>query len=58
MQDKTPINEKGQRHGYWETYYSNGKPHYKGNFINGKLHRYGLWELSNNLQLTRIYYAR
>ena len=58
MQDKTPINEKGQRHGYWETYYSNGKPHYKGNFINGKLH--GLWEryYLNGQLIYKEYYSR
>ena len=40
--DITPINEKGERHGYWESYYSNGQLKYKGNFVNGKQH--GYWE--------------
>ena len=34
--DKTPRNNKNQRHGLWETYYDNGQLRYKGNYINGK----------------------
>jgi|AntAceMinimDraft_18_1070375.scaffolds.fasta_scaffold154723_4 antitoxin component YwqK of YwqJK toxin-antitoxin module len=34
--DKEPKNELGQLHGLWETYWGNGKPALKGNFINGK----------------------
>ena len=37
-----PINEKGERHGYWEEYYSNGQLWCKGNYVNGKQH--GYWE--------------
>ncbi len=36
------LNDKGQRHGYWEDYYLNGNLLSKGNFINGK--RDGYWE--------------
>ena len=42
IQDKQPYNEKGQRHGYWELYHSNGKLAYKGIYINGE--DYGLRE--------------
>ena len=42
MQNKTPRNEKGQAHGLWEIYYSNGNLLYKGECINGK--RHGPWE--------------
>jgi antitoxin component YwqK of YwqJK toxin-antitoxin module len=38
----TPINEKGERHGYWEQYWGNGQLWYKGNFVNGS--RHGCWE--------------
>jgi len=31
-----PINNKGQRHGYWEWYYRNGNLWYKCFFHNGK----------------------
>ena len=31
----------GERDGYWEDYWSNGKPCFKGNYLNGKEH--GLW---------------
>ena len=41
--DKTPKNEKGEEHGYWEVYYFNGQLGYKGNYINGK--EDGYWEL-------------
>ena len=40
--DKKPFNNKHQRHGLWEYYYSNGQLHYKGNYTNGKID--GLWE--------------
>ena len=52
----TPYNEKGKAHGYWESYYSNGKLRYKGKYINGKQH--GYWEEYHyNGQLKeKIYY--
>jgi len=34
--DITSYNTKGQRHGYWERYFSNGKLRYKCLYINGK----------------------
>ena len=37
-----PINDKGQRHGYWEYYHPNGTLMYKGNYVNGN--RYDYWE--------------
>ena len=36
------YNDKGQKHGYWETYWGNGQLRYKGSFLNGKMH--GDWE--------------
>jgi hypothetical protein len=42
MLDKEPLNDKGDAHGIWESYYDNGQLHYKGEFINGI--RHGLWE--------------
>ena len=36
------FDEKGNRHGYWERYWSNGKLTYKGNYVNGN--RHGYWE--------------
>jgi len=35
--DLIPKNHKGQRHGYWEVYWSNGELWRKCVFINGKL---------------------
>ena len=35
-------NTKGQKHGPWEQYHSNGKLDYKGLFVNNLEH--GLWE--------------
>lgn len=40
--DITPINEKGERHGYWELYYSNGNIWIKRDYVNGIAH--GLFE--------------
>jgi antitoxin component YwqK of YwqJK toxin-antitoxin module len=42
-QDKTPFNKQSQPHGYWESYHSNGKLCYKGNYINGKEDGYWEW---------------
>jgi len=36
------LNDKGQRHGQWEDYWSNGNLWSKGNYNNGE--RYGYWE--------------
>ena len=36
------YNDKGERHGPWEEYYSNGKLYWRKNYVNGKLH--GLYE--------------
>jgi len=44
-EDITPENAKGEEHGYWEIYHSNGKLCYKCVYINGKLN--GFSELYN-----------
>ncbi len=36
------YNDKGEKHGYWEIYFSNGQLFYKGNFVDGYEH--GYWE--------------
>ena len=36
------FNEKGERHGLWKDYHSNGQIQYKITYANGK--RHGLWE--------------
>ena len=36
------YDEKGNRHGYWESYHDNGQLYYKGNYVNGN--RHGYWE--------------
>ena len=43
--DKTPYNEKGEPHGYWEVYWGDGNIAFKGNYINGE--KNGLWEHYN-----------
>ncbi len=54
--DITPYNDKGEKHGSWEYYWSNGQLSYKGNFVAGKEH--GSWEVYwNNGQLKeKTYY--
>jgi len=39
----TPINKEGRPHGYWESYFTNRKLFYKGNYINGNAD--GYWEI-------------
>ena len=35
-----PYNDKGQRHGYWEVYWSDGDIAFKRYYLNGKLSGY------------------
>jgi len=42
-EDKKPRNTKGQRHGYWESYYYNGQIMHKCIFINGKINGFEEW---------------
>ena len=58
MQDKTPRNEKDQRHGHWEIYHANGNIYHRAIYINNE--PYGLWEwhqLKVKL-IFRRYYAK
>ena len=34
------YNAKGEKHGYWESYWNNGNLWYKGNYVDGKEHGY------------------
>jgi antitoxin component YwqK of YwqJK toxin-antitoxin module len=36
-----PFNAKGQAHGYWKVYFTNGTLAYKGLFVNDK--QIGVW---------------
>ena len=61
MQNKKHFNEKGERHGCWENYYTNGYIRYKMNWVNGIV--FGYWELNplpylNKKTTTKRYYAR
>ena len=55
--EKNQYNNKDQEHGYWESYRSNGKPIYKGEYINGN--RTGYWEWYDNYGklMIQIFYA-
>jgi len=46
------LNDKGERHGYWEFYYPNGNISRKGYFVNDKFH--GYWE--DYFQNGRLYW--
>ena len=54
--DITPYNDKGEKHGYWEDYYSNGQLCYKGDYVAGK--RHGSWEryYDNGQLYSKCYY--
>jgi hypothetical protein len=54
MRGKRFYNDKGQEHGPWSMVLEDG--YYEGHYLNGI--RYGLWELSYTVTLTRIYYAK
>jgi antitoxin component YwqK of YwqJK toxin-antitoxin module len=50
------YNAKGERHGYWEEYRSNGNLWYKGNFVDGKQHGYwGIYYDNGNLSYKGTY---
>lgn len=50
-----PRNDKGQAHGYWESYWDNGNPWYKGSYHNNK--QIGYWrDYSNNKLLLKTYF--
>jgi len=38
--DILPYNDKGEKHGYWEKYHSNGDLMYKCFYVNGRLNGY------------------
>ena len=40
MQDNKPYNGKGQAHGNWEVYYTNGQLHFKGLFVDDDVQGY------------------
>ena len=52
----TSFNEKGQRHGYWELYFSSGQLSHYGYYYNDK--KIGLWISSkfNARNECKIYY--
>lgn len=58
MQDKTPLNENKQPHGFWEVYWTNANLWYKGNFINNEA--YGYFESYSPVGKlhNKIYYAK
>jgi antitoxin component YwqK of YwqJK toxin-antitoxin module len=57
MKSITPHNKKGERHGYWERYYTNGKPLFKGHYHNNE--RIGYWEFYdfNGILEEQIFYS-
>jgi len=38
-----PKNDKGQPHGFWKQYFSNGQLWSKGNWVNDEKHGYWEW---------------
>jgi len=55
--DLTPRNSKGQPHGYWEVYWSNGDLYYKCVYHNGSI--IGYYEYNNYFhdnKLTKLYH--
>ena len=54
--DKKPFNKDGQKHGYWERYYSNGDLGYKGNYINDQHDGYfEVYHTSGKLHYKKYY---
>ena len=54
--EKNQLNNKGEKHGYWEFYYHNFNIWTKGYYINGR--RNGCWEwYRNDDLLTQMFYT-
>ena len=49
------FNEKGERHGPWETCYPNGNLMDKGNFVNGVEHGLSEWYSNGEFYLKEYY---
>ena len=56
MKNIMPLNKKGQRHGYWEWYHTNGLVAYKGFYNNGKQVGYDEYHLFVNNEVLKTYY--
>jgi len=55
--DITPLNDKNQPHGYWESYFDNGQLCYKCVYINGKENGFEEWYWDNDGKLSeKTYY--
>jgi len=50
-----PLNDKNQRHGYWEQYFYNGKLFYKCVFINGEKIGFEEWYSSGKISHKNYY---
>jgi hypothetical protein len=58
MQDKKPLNDKYQRHGRWEDYWSNGVAFCIGHYFNDDGYGYFIWRNKSNNIESEEYYAR
>lgn len=68
MQNKDikPINDKGQAHGCWETYWNDGTLWYKCFYVNDVIYGYVNWNMfgyneayqSTGELIHKIYYAK
>lgn len=58
MQDKRPYNKKGQKHGYWVTYFSTGEIWWLENYVNGKQCGLDEWYDVTGQVKQRLYFAR
>lgn len=57
MVEITPINNKGEKHGYWERYRENGNLWYKGCYVHGKAYGYWEWYYANGKLFYKGYYV-
>ena len=55
MKNIKPRNQKGQQHGYWEMYYTNGSIGLKSFYYNGKPHGYSEYYWKNELDYKKYH---
>jgi hypothetical protein len=56
--DKKPHNDKHERHGHWEDYWSNNVPFCIGHYLNDIRYGYFIWRNKKNFIEDEEYYAR
>ena len=56
--NKKPTNKKGQKHGHWKSYWTNGQLRWLRSYINGEQFGLSEWYDADGILINKQYYAR